>query len=186
MSTFVVEVDEATFHRCGFDQMPLEEAKRVCETVFRDTLSGDELISNNSIWRRFPRIRNRRWWTGKCVLIGDALRTVHFSIGSGTRLALEDAMVLADALISHADPAEALAAYETRRRPDVEKLLAAADSSAEWYEDFAAHMRLPPLEFAMSYIRRSGRVDLERLKRTSPDFVALFEKAHGSTAARPN
>ena len=181
MSTFVVEVDESTFYRCGFDRMDVEGARRVCQRVFAETLSGHELISNNSIWRRFPRIRNRRWRAGKYVLLGDALRTVHFSIGSGTRLALEDAIALASALVANPDIPAALADYETRRKPQMEKLLAAADSSARWYEDFARHMQLPPLEFAMSYITRSGRVDRARLERTSPEFVALYEQARGST-----
>ena len=105
------------------------------------------------------------------VLIGDALRTAHFSIGSGTRLAMEDAIALEKALRAHATLAESLAAFEAARRPIVEKLVAAADASGAWYEGFAQHMRLAPREFAWSYIQRSGRVDPERLRKTSPKFV---------------
>jgi 2-polyprenyl-6-methoxyphenol hydroxylase-like FAD-dependent oxidoreductase len=183
MSTFVIEVDERTFFRCGFDRMDAETARTKCEQVFARVLQGHRLISNNSIWRRFPKIRNERWSAGVAVLMGDALRTAHFSIGSGTRLAIEDAIALADVLAAHRYylPANlaalegALAAYEVVRKPAVEKLTAAANNSAQWYENFAEHMRLPPLDFAMSYITRSNRVDLDRLRSTSPKFVAAYE-----------
>jgi 2-polyprenyl-6-methoxyphenol hydroxylase-like FAD-dependent oxidoreductase len=112
------------------------------------------------------------------VLLGDALHTAHFSIGSGTRLALEDAIALARAIDGHSDdlPA-ALAAFQAAREPIAAKLVAAASASAEWYERFAEHMTLPPMEFAMSYITRSGRVDRERLRRLSPGFVASYAAA---------
>jgi 2-polyprenyl-6-methoxyphenol hydroxylase-like FAD-dependent oxidoreductase len=139
--------------------------------VFAETLQSHRLVSNNSIWRNFPNVRNRRWSAGNIVLIGDALRTAHFSIGSGTRLAMEDAIALAKALGNYAEVAEALAAFEAARRPIVEKLVAAADASGAWYERFSEHMRLAPREFAWSYIQRSGRVDPEGLRRTSPKFV---------------
>jgi 2-polyprenyl-6-methoxyphenol hydroxylase-like FAD-dependent oxidoreductase len=115
------------------------------------------------------------------VLLGDASHTAHFSIGSGTRLAMEDAIALARALGSHADDVPAaFAAYEGSRKPAVQKLIAAANASAEWYEHFADHMHLAPLDFAMSYVTRSGRVDLERLRRTSPEFITAYE-ARAST-----
>src|SRR5262245_33464795 len=101
MSTFVVEVDERTFFRCGFDTMNAEAARAKCEHVFERVLDGHKLISNNSIWRRFPKIWNERWSVGNRVLLGDALHTAHFSIGSGTRLAMEDAIALAEALSGH-------------------------------------------------------------------------------------
>jgi len=176
MSTFVVEVDEATFLRAGFDQMDADRAKAVCEGVFAETLQGHGLVSNKSIWRQFPRVWNERWSTGNRVLVGDALHTAHFSIGSGTRLAMEDAIALAKALEKHAaDIPAALADYEAARKPIVTKLVAAANASAAWYERFAEHMALAPMDFAMSYITRSGRVDLERLRRSSPAFVAAYE-----------
>jgi 2-polyprenyl-6-methoxyphenol hydroxylase-like FAD-dependent oxidoreductase len=181
MSTFVVEVDEETFYRCGFDRMDEQESRRLCERVFEQTLAGASLISNKSIWRRFPKIWNQRWSTGNRVLLGDALHTAHFSIGSGTRLAMEDAIALARAVDIHrADMPGALAAYEEARKPAVTKLVAAANASAEWYEHFANHMKLPPLDFAMSYITRSGRVDTERLKRSSPEFMAAYDARGGN------
>jgi 2-polyprenyl-6-methoxyphenol hydroxylase-like FAD-dependent oxidoreductase len=176
MSTFVVEVDEATFFRAGFDQMDAERAEAVCEDVFAETLEGHGLVSNKSIWRQFPKVWNERWSTGNRVLVGDALHTAHFSIGSGTRLAMEDAIALAKALERHPlELSAALAEYEDARKPIVAKLVAAANASAAWYERFAEHMTLAPMDFAMSYITRSGRVDLERLRRSSPAFVAAYE-----------
>ena len=101
MSTFVVEVDEPTFFRAGFDQMDADRAKAVCEQVFAKSLDGQGLLSNKSIWRQFPKVWNERWSIGNRVLVGDALHTAHFSIGSGTRLAMEDAIALAKALEQH-------------------------------------------------------------------------------------
>jgi 2-polyprenyl-6-methoxyphenol hydroxylase-like FAD-dependent oxidoreductase len=171
MSTFVFETDAQTWSRAGFAAMSEPETLAFCERVFADTLQGHRLLSNNSVWRNFPTVRNRRWHAGNIVLIGDALRTAHFSIGSGTRLAMEDAIALARALNEHPDVQAALAAFEAARRPIVEKLVAAADASAAWYERFGEHMELAPRELAWSYIQRSGRVDRERLRRSSPRFV---------------
>ena len=184
MSTFIVETDATTFARAGLDRMNPEETRAFLERIFAPELDGHPLVSNRSVWRRFPQVRNARWWHGNMVLIGDALRTAHFSIGSGTRLAMEDAIALARALDAHwGDVPAALAAFEAARRPVVETFLAAADASGAWYERFAEHMRLPPLEFAFSYIRRSGRVDLERLARVSPRFVARLRRERPDLAA---
>ena len=175
-STFIVEVDEATFARAGFERMDEGDARTLCEKVFADALGGVRLISNNSIWRRFPQVKNERWHHGKYVLIGDALHTAHFSIGSGTRLAMEDGIALERALHDNGDDvANALPAFEAARRPIVEKIVGASRASAAWYEDFASHMQLAPLDFAMSYIQRSGRVDIERLRKISPQFVARYQ-----------
>ena len=176
-STFIVETDASTFARAGFERMLDSESRSLCEKIFAAALGGHPLISNNSIWRQFPLVRNTRWSHGKYVLIGDALHTAHFSIGSGTRLAMEDAMALDKALALHPrDVRAALAAYEAARRPVVEKLVAGADGSAQWYERFAEHMQLAPVDFAMSYITRSGRIDLERLRKLSPKFVERYER----------
>jgi 2-polyprenyl-6-methoxyphenol hydroxylase-like FAD-dependent oxidoreductase len=177
MSTFIVEVDEATYFRAGFDRMSEDDARAVCERVFAEELDGHPLVSNRSIWRRFPRIRNERWSVGNRVLVGDALHTAHFSIGSGTRLAMEDTIALARALREHpGEVRDALAAFETARRPIVEKIVGAADASGDWYERFPEHMRLEPWEFAMSYLCRSGRVSPERLHTLAPRFVSAFEE----------
>jgi len=177
MSTFIVETDALTWRRAGFASMDEPAAKAYLERVFADVLEGHGLVSNKSVWRNFPKVRNERWHAGNALLMGDALHTAHFSIGSGTRLAMEDAIALARALASHpADAGAAARAYEAARRPVLDKLTKAADASGEWYERFAEHMQLPPLEFAMSYITRSGRVDLDRLRAVSPAFVAEYEQ----------
>lgn len=172
MSTFVAECDAATWERAGFARMDEAATIRFLEQVFAATLQGEPLLSNKSIWRNFPNVRNARWQVGNAVLLGDAQRTAHFSIGSGTRLAMEDAIALAKALREHSPVENALAEFERRRRPIVAKLVAAADASGAWYDRFAEHMKLPPREFAWSYIQRSGRIDPERLARTSPKFAS--------------
>ncbi len=175
MSTFIVECDAATFERVGFAGKSEGETKAICERVFAASLDGHPLIANRSIWRQFPHIWCERWSHGNRVLLGDALRTAHFSIGSGTRLAIEDAIALADALDeADGDVAAGLAIYEAKRKPPVEKLVKAARQSAGWYDDFAAHMTLPPREFALSYIQRTGRVDPVRLAQLSPKFAARY------------
>ncbi|MGB6352326.1 MAG: FAD-dependent monooxygenase [Pseudolabrys sp.] len=177
LSTFIVEIDQATLSRAGFAQMSETQARDICESVFAPVLDGHHLVSNNSIWRQFPIVHNQRWSVNRNVLIGDALHTAHFSIGSGTRLAMEDAIALDKALAAHPDNIDtALSTYEAERRPILEKLVAGANGSAKWYEHFAQHMQLPPVDLAMSYITRSGRVDMDRLRNLSPRFVAHFEQ----------
>jgi 2-polyprenyl-6-methoxyphenol hydroxylase-like FAD-dependent oxidoreductase len=156
-------------------------SRKQCETLFAETLDGHSLVSNNSIWRQFPVVHNARWSHGKYVLVGDALHTAHFSIGSGTRLAMEDAIALDKALATHRDMPSALSAYESARRPILEKLVAGANGSADWYEHFAEHMKLAPVDFAMSYITRSGRIDLDRLRKLSPQFVARYQREHAQS-----
>jgi 2-polyprenyl-6-methoxyphenol hydroxylase-like FAD-dependent oxidoreductase len=176
MSTFIIECDPATWQRAGFDRMDEEPTRKRLEQAFAETLGGQPLIANKSIWRQFPKIRNAHWSAGHCVLVGDALRTAHFSIGSGTRLAFEDVIALAKALREHgADLQSALQAYEAARRPVVDKLVDAANRSADWYEHFALHMQLEPWDLAWSYIQRSGRVDIGKLRQVSPRFVAGYE-----------
>jgi 2-polyprenyl-6-methoxyphenol hydroxylase-like FAD-dependent oxidoreductase len=172
MSTFVFECDAATWQRAGFASKGEAETLGYCENVFAATLGGHRLVSNKSVWRNFPNVRNERWSAGNVVLIGDALRTAHFSIGSGTRLAMEDAIALTKSLFEFKNEIpEALAAFEAARRPIVDKLVAAADASGNWYDRFAEHMKLAPREFAWSYIQRSGRIDPARLRKISPKFV---------------
>ena len=181
MSTFIAEVDEATFAGAGFDRLDEAGTKTHLEEVFRDELDGHPLITNKSVWRQFPKVRNARWSDGNKVLVGDALRTAHFSIGSGTRLALEDAIALVRAFDAHrGDLAVALRSYEASRRPIVEKLVRAADASAHWYEDFATHVAQDAWPFAMSYITRSGRIDPARLAEIAPRFAAEYRRQAGT------
>jgi len=177
MSTFVVECDEPTWRRAGLDTMNDDESRAYCERVFAPDLGGHSLISNKSIWRQFPLLACRRWSARAIVLIGDALRTAHFSIGSGTRLAFEDAIALDRAFAeSGADGQRALAIFERERRPIVEKILAAANASAHWYERLAEKMQLGPRQLAYDYMTRSGRMTDERLRELSPRFMAEWEK----------
>jgi 2-polyprenyl-6-methoxyphenol hydroxylase-like FAD-dependent oxidoreductase len=176
MGTFIVECDPATWERAGFASKNADETRRVCEDAFAEALDGHELVSNKSIWRQFPIVRVEHWSHRNIVLLGDALHTVHFSVGSGTRFAIEDAIALVKALETEPGDVQAgLARYEAARRPVAEKLVEAAAASARWYENFPAHMKLAPSDFALSYITRSGRIDRERLRRTAPKFMARYE-----------
>ncbi len=175
MSTFIVECDRATWLRYGFAEKSADESKAILQRVFADTLDGQPLVSNKSVWRNFPWLWNEHWSFRNMVLIGDALHTAHFSIGSGTRLAMEDAIALAKALDTERDTDAALRMYEAERKPIVQKLVAAARTSSDWYENFAEHMRLGVLNFAYSYVTRSGRIDPARLRAMSPAFMARYE-----------
>jgi 2-polyprenyl-6-methoxyphenol hydroxylase-like FAD-dependent oxidoreductase len=175
MSTFLVECDAATWQAYGFEHKTIEESQAICQKVFSETLSGHPLVSNKSVWRNFPWIWNERWSHDNMVLIGDALHSAHFSIGSGTRLAIEDAIALTKALESDIDISAALARYEAERKPIVKKLVTAARTSADWYEHFPERMKLDLMDFAYSYITRSGRIDDARLRAMSPMFMARYE-----------
>ncbi|MGE5159828.1 MAG: FAD-dependent monooxygenase, partial [Gemmatimonas sp.] len=174
MSTFLVECDRATWDAYGFADKSVEQSQAICEDVFAATLDGHTLVSNKSVWRNFPWIWNERWWHQNMVLIGDALHTAHFSIGSGTRLAIEDAIALTKALETGDDIQTGLARYQAERQPIVKKLVKAARTSADWYEQFPEHMKLAPMDFAYSYITRSGRIDDARLSAMAPRFMAAY------------
>ncbi len=184
MSTFLIECDPATWQRYGFADKTIEESQAACEKVFAATLDGHRLVSNKSVWRNFPWIWNERWSFKNMVLIGDALHSAHFSIGSGTRLAIEDAIALVKALDAEGDISSALARYQTERQPIVKKLVTAARTSADWYEKFADHMKLDLSDFAYSYITRSGRIDDARLRAMSPLFMARYEASKRSGGAQ--
>jgi len=175
MSTFLVECDLPTWQRYGFADKTIDQSRTICEQVFAATLGGRPLVSNKSLWRNFPWIWNERWSFKNMVLIGDALHSAHFSIGSGTRLAIEDAIALTKALETERDTAAALGRYQSERQPIVKKLVQAARTSADWYGRFPEHMKLDPMDFAYSYITRSGRVDDARLRAMSPAFMARYE-----------
>ena len=176
MSTFVVECDEVTWRHAGLDRMSEDGSRGYCERVFAPDLKGNPLLSNKSIWRQFPLLACRRWSVRNVILIGDALRTVHFSIGSGTRLAFEDAIALDRAFAETGDDvARALDVFERERRPVVEKILAAANASSYWYERLPEKMKLQPWELAYDYMKRSGRMTDERLRELSPKFMARVE-----------
>jgi 2-polyprenyl-6-methoxyphenol hydroxylase-like FAD-dependent oxidoreductase len=179
MSTFIVECDAATWQRAGLNRVGDAESRAYCERVFAADLGGQPLVSNNSAWRQFPLLSSDVWSAGNRVLIGDALRSMHFSIGSGTRLAFEDAIALDRAFAEAGeDLPRALAAFERERRPVVEKLFAAASASSYWYEDFPARMRrLGALGLAYDYMMRSGRMSPQRLRDQAPRFMARVDAA---------
>src|SRR5262249_39772796 len=137
MSTFIVECTRSTWLRANFQEMGDAESRALCEKLFAETLEGHPLISNKSIWRNFPKLWNDRWSFRNIVLVGDALHSAHYSIGSGTRLALEDVIALVKALESHPDDlGSAFRDYEAGRKPIVEKIVGAATASATWYAAF--------------------------------------------------
>jgi len=180
-STFIVECDDATYRAYSFDSLDEDESARICEGVFANVLEGAPLITNKSMWRQFPRLWCNKWVAERHVLLGDAVHTAHFSIGSGTRLAMEDAIALVRSLAAHDDIDEALAAYEKERAPIAKKIVDAANRSATWYESFAEKMKLAPIDFAFDYLTRSGRMDMDRLRKIAPEFMAQFEAAKADT-----
>jgi 2-polyprenyl-6-methoxyphenol hydroxylase-like FAD-dependent oxidoreductase len=182
MSTFLVECDLATWQAYAFADKSVDESRTICEQVFAATLDGHALISNKSVWRNFPWIWNERWFFKNVVLIGDALHSAHFSIGSGTRLAIEDAIALTKALEAERNIGDSLVRYQHERQPTVKKLVTAARTSADWYANFPEHMKLDLMDFAYSYITRSGRIDDARLRAMAPSFMTRYE-ASGPRAA---
>ena len=180
MSTFIVECDPRSFGAHGFAQMDEQASAAACAELFADTLEGAPLLINRSQWRRFPRLWCDNWVVGKRVILGDAAHTAHFSIGSGTRLALEDSIALTRALCQFDELETALQEYQRQRQPVARKIVDAANTSAHWYDDFGARMQLAPMEFAFSYLTRSGRVDLARLRQMAPRFIASYERGRQS------
>lgn len=191
-STFLVEVTESTWKRAGFETMSPDETIRACERAFAKDLQGHPIISNNSYWRNFPAIWNDRWSFDNVVLIGDALRTAHFSIGSGTRLAMEDSVALFKALketmeTGSRDIPAALALFQQRRVPPMKKIWDAANVSLRWYEQMDRLVpQSTPVEFAYSYMTRTGRVDHAEVKRRDPKLAAAYEALHPEVAATVN
>lgn len=176
-STFIIEMSARTFERSGFAHMSEPQYREICAGLFAPVLGGAKLIDNNSHWRRFPDLSCTKWYKDNQVLVGDALHTAHFSIGSGTRLALEDVIALVRALKENDWSVEhALPAYQQVRAPILAKITAAARQSMAWYEEFGEHMELDPWPFALSYIRRAGRIDAARLRKMAPKFTAELEQ----------
>jgi anthraniloyl-CoA monooxygenase len=176
-STFIVECDPQTWTVAGFAGMSDHETRTYLEKVFARDLAGHKLLSNNSKWINFLLVRNANWFFDNVVLLGDALHTAHFSIGSGTKLAIEDAIALAQCLNRGTDVSDALRQFETERKPIIEAYQAAAQESMLWFENAKAYMYLSPIELAYVLMTRSGRIDHETLRRRDPDFIAAYERA---------
>jgi anthraniloyl-CoA monooxygenase len=176
-STFIVECDEETWTTAGFERMTDASTREYLARVFEGDLQGHSLMSNNSKWINFVNVKNRHWSYRNIVLLGDALHTAHFSIGSGTKLALEDAIALADSVRRMKDVESALRDFEKNRRPIIEKYQDAAYESLVWFENARDYIHLSPLPFAFSLMTRSKRIDYDNLKRRDPQFIAEYEAA---------
>jgi len=189
-STFIVECTEATWRGLGLDMLDQDQTCRAAEALFADWLGGKALMSNakhlrGSAWLNFPRVACSNWRDGKVVLLGDAAHTAHFSIGSGTKLAFEDAIRLAEAVTETDDLDAGLAAYESARRIEVLKLQSAARNSTEWFETIDRYVGLDPLQFTYSLLTRSQRVSHENLRLRDPEFLTGVEKWFADTAGAP-
>jgi len=173
LSTFIVECHEDVWKRAGFENASEEQTCRYFERLFADHLDGHPIQANRSLWRVFPMISCERWSHGNMVLMGDSAHTAHFSIGSGTKLAMEDAIALTDAFREHgfADVPRALAAYEAARRVDVAKLQRVAKTSQEWFEHCARYVKQPPLQFEFNLMTRSRRITWDNLAVRDADLV---------------
>jgi anthraniloyl-CoA monooxygenase len=183
-STFIVECREQTWKAAGIDRATEPETAAFLERLFAEELDGHPLITNRSIWRQFPTVRTEPWWSDNVVLLGDAAHTAHFSVGSGTRMAMEDAVALRDSLVQQTDVPSALRAYEARRRPQVESLQRAAQASLQWFEDTERYMSLDPVQFAFSLLTRSLRITHEDLRARDPRFLARVDEHVAREAER--
>ncbi|HEX2167508.1 MAG TPA: bifunctional salicylyl-CoA 5-hydroxylase/oxidoreductase [Longimicrobiales bacterium] len=186
-STFIVECDERSWTAAGLDRMDTQQTIDYCERLFARWLDGHPLISNaahrlNSPWIRFVRVSNERWFDGNVVLVGDAAHTAHFSIGSGTKLAMEDAISLAAALSSGASLERALTEYQTERKTEALRLQNAARNSMEWFEHVRRYMHLEPEQFAYSLLTRSQRVSHENLRLRDRGYLESVERWWASRA----
>ncbi len=186
MSTWVVEAPEATWEKARADVEHLGEAELLAymEDLWADKLDGHELIANRSVWRTFPTIRNERWSHGNIVLLGDALHTAHFSIGSGTKLAMEDAIALYESLRARESVPAALSHFEETRREDVEITQHAGDVSVVWTENPERYWRMEPIQAAFSMLSRSKQVTYENLRMRDPGFIDRIDEWFSGKLAR--
>ncbi|MFB9831191.1 bifunctional salicylyl-CoA 5-hydroxylase/oxidoreductase [Actinoallomurus acaciae] len=197
-STFIVEMHEDVWRRAGFDATEAVEfppgasderaIARIGE-IFGEELAGHRLFANNSKWLEFVTVRNERWHHGNVVLLGDAAHTAHFSIGSGTKLAMEDGLALAACLHEHREVEPALAAYEAERRPVVESTQRAAQASLEWFENIGMYVRQEPTQFCFNLLTRSRRITYDNLRTRDPEFAdrvdGAFAAAQGLESTTP-
>ncbi|WP_329414580.1 bifunctional salicylyl-CoA 5-hydroxylase/oxidoreductase [Streptomyces sp. NBC_00704] len=184
-STVIVEMREEVWRAAGLDALDERESAERCAKVFADALGGRPLRSNASAWTRFRTVVNERWSHGNVVLLGDAAHTAHFSIGSGTKLAVEDALALAACLDEHPDPRAAATAYEAERRPVVASTQRAAAASLEWFENIGLHLDQPPRRFAFNLLTRSRRVTHDNLRLRDSRFTDAVEREFGCPPGTP-
>ncbi|SEE58626.1 bifunctional salicylyl-CoA 5-hydroxylase/oxidoreductase [Jiangella alba] len=197
-STFIVEMHEDVWRRAGFDATEHDDlppgasdeyaVRRIAE-IFAGELRGQRVLTNNSKWLNFHTVRNERWYDGNVVLLGDAAHTAHFSIGSGTKLAMEDALALAACLHEQPGVGAALAAYQAERKPVVESTQRAAQASLEWFENIGMYAGQDPAQFVFNLLTRSRRITFGNLRERDPEFAARMEaefaRLHSAGAAAP-
>ncbi|MFH8932652.1 bifunctional salicylyl-CoA 5-hydroxylase/oxidoreductase [Streptomyces griseosporeus] len=184
-STVIVEMREEVWQAAGFDDVTPQESIDRCAKIFADALGGRPLHSNKSAWTSFRTVVNEHWSHGNVVLLGDAAHTAHFSIGSGTKLAVEDALALAACLEEQPSLDRALAAYEEERRPVVASTQRAARASLEWFENLASYLDQPPRQFAFNLLTRSRRVTHDNLRLRDPRFTEAVEREFGCPPGTP-
>jgi anthraniloyl-CoA monooxygenase len=176
-STFIVECDPHTWKKAGFEIMADKDMRAYLGEVFANDLRGHDLLSNNSKWIQFLLVKNENWFFDNVVLLGDALHTAHFSIGSGTKLAMEDAIALAESFRQANDVQSALSHFAATRRPVIEEYQAAAFESMLWFENVSNYLHASPLELAFSVMTRSGKVSYDDLKKRDPEFIRRYEES---------
>ncbi len=188
-STFIVETDLDSYHAAGFDRMPVDESVRYLERLYAPELDGHPLLTNKSDWVTFRHVTNETWHHENVVLLGDAAHTAHFAIGSGTKLAMEDAIALVAALGAESSVEAALTAYEDSRTLDAAKLQRTAQHAQKWFEEIRRHAKLDAQTFTFSLLSRSKRITHDNLKLRDPDYVAAvdahFSKLNGFDQTRP-
>ncbi|MEV6834694.1 bifunctional salicylyl-CoA 5-hydroxylase/oxidoreductase [Streptomyces sp. NPDC051133] len=184
-STVIIEMREEVWRAAGFDELAGQESVERCAKIFADALRGRPLHSNNSTWTTFRTVVTERWSHGNVVLLGDAAHTAHFSIGSGTKLAVEDALALAACLRERPTLPEALAAYEEERKPVVASTQRAARASLEWFENLPLYLGQPPRQFAFNLLTRSRRVTHDNLRLRDSRFTEAVEREFGCPPGTP-
>ncbi|WP_234390407.1 bifunctional salicylyl-CoA 5-hydroxylase/oxidoreductase [Streptomyces sp. MMG1533] len=184
-STVIVEMREEVWQAAGFGELDEQESVERCAKIFADALGGRPLKSNKSAWSTFRTVVNERWSHGNVVLLGDAAHTAHFSIGSGTKLAVEDALALAACLEEQDSLERALAAYEEERRPVVASTQRAARASLEWFENLGLYLDQPPRRFAFNLLTRSRRVTHDNLRLRDAHFTEAVEREFGCPPGTP-
>jgi anthraniloyl-CoA monooxygenase len=186
VSTFIVECREEVWKAAGLDAMSEAQSVAFLEELFREELEGHRLCPNKSIWRTFPTISCANWTQGNLVLMGDAVHTAHFSIGSGTKLAMEDAIALVEALKANRfDVKASLAAYEAARKPEVIRVQKAAQTSLEWFENASRYVEQSPLQFTFNLMTRSKRITWDNLRQRDPALVAMVDTEFAERNAVP-
>ena len=183
MSTWIVETTEDAWRKAGMENATEEDTVAYVSRLYEDLLDGHPVITNRSFWRNFPTIRCETWVKDNLVIMGDAAHTAHFSIGSGTKLAMEDAIALFECFDAESDPRAALKLYDGSRRDDVERLQHAADVSLSWFEHVRRYWDMDPVQFTFSLLSRSKAITYDNLRIRDAEFIRQVDKAFSADAA---